>query len=132
MQKIYADQSEQSIAESETAIRTQIRLEAATRASQSWGHAIVELFNRRNIVRTAVAIMVLQVGSLSGTLVIQQYQSILYASLGFTGQKSLLITGCYGFMGFAVRFGFDPFPPVCHLQTLIHGKGANCEYFVRI
>jgi hypothetical protein len=105
MQKIYAGQSKEAIAESEVAIRTQIRLEAATRTTRSWGHAIIELFNQKNIIRTAVAIMVLQVGSLSGTLVIQQYQSILYASLGFTGQKSLLITGCYGFMGFAVCFG---------------------------
>ncbi|KAL3446168.1 general substrate transporter [Aspergillus insuetus] len=103
MQRIHGAErdNDASIEESLTAIRTQIALEAATRTTHSWGYAMIELFNRRNIVRTAVAIIVLQVGSLSGTLVIQQYQSILYASLGYTGQKALLITGCYGFMGFA-------------------------------
>ncbi|KAL2828546.1 general substrate transporter [Aspergillus pseudoustus] len=103
MQRIHGagSDSDASIEESLAAIRTQIALEAATRTTHSWGYAMIELFNRRNIVRTAVAIIVLQVGSLSGTMVIQQYQSILYASLGYTGQKALLITGCYGFMGFA-------------------------------
>jgi hypothetical protein len=41
------------------------------------------------------------VGILSGSLAIQNYQGILYASLGFQGQKAILINGCYGFMGIA-------------------------------
>jgi len=38
-------------------------------------------------------------GQLSGSTVIQNYQSIFYASVGYTGRTSLLISGIYGFMG---------------------------------
>jgi hypothetical protein len=31
--------------------------------------------------------------------VIQNYQSLFYAGLGFEGRTVLLISGCYGFMG---------------------------------
>jgi hypothetical protein len=46
-----------------------------------------------------MAIMVMQVGILSGSLAIQNYQSLLYASLGYKGRSVILISGCYGFMG---------------------------------
>jgi uncharacterized membrane protein len=83
----------------ELEIREQINFEKATRSNTRFGHAIIELFSRKYIRRTAIAIMVLQVGILSGSLAIQNYQSLLYSSLGFTGQKAILISGCYGLMG---------------------------------
>jgi hypothetical protein len=80
-------------------IRTQITYEALHRQSTTLGHALLELFNRQNIKRTAMAIAVMQVGILSGSLAIQNYQGILYASLGFEGKRAILIAGFYGFMG---------------------------------
>lgn len=38
-------------------------------------------------------------GQLSGSTVIQNYQNTFYATVGFTGRTSLLISGIYGFMG---------------------------------
>lgn len=38
-------------------------------------------------------------GQLSGSTVIQNYQSIFYAAVGYTGRTGLLISGIYGFMG---------------------------------
>lgn len=35
----------------------------------------------------------------SGAFIIQNYQGILYASLGFKDRTALLISGCYGIMG---------------------------------
>ncbi|RDL39160.1 Uncharacterized protein BP5553_03500 [Venustampulla echinocandica] len=105
MRNIYSNEDEDFFIRSRFEICEQIRLEAVQRTNRTFGYALIELFNKRNIKRTAVAIMVLQLGCLSGTLVIQQYQSILYASLGFTGQKALLITACYSFMGFTARVG---------------------------
>lgn len=80
-------------------IRTQIAHEAQNRSTTTLGHALLELFNRQNIKRTAMAIAVMQVGILSGSLAIQNYQGILYASLGFEGKNAILIAGFYGFMG---------------------------------
>lgn len=36
---------------------------------------------------------------LSGGGVVQNYQSLFYAGLGFRGRTVLLLSGCYGFMG---------------------------------
>lgn len=102
MRRIYSDEDEAFFIRTTMEIREQIQLEAVQRQNSTLGYALLEMFNTKNIKRSAMAIMVLQLGPLSGTLVIQQYQSILYASLGFTGQKALLITACYSFMGFAV------------------------------
>lgn len=87
------------MATTESEIYEQIQFERSIRGNTQLGHAIFELFSRKYIRRTAVAIMVLQVGILSGSLAIQNYQSLLYATLGFEGRRSLLISGCYGFMG---------------------------------
>lgn len=100
MRRIYGDgEDEEFFVRASAEIREQIQLEAVQRTTKTWGHALIELFNSKNIKRTVVAIVVLQVGCFSGALAIQQYQSILYKSLGYTGQKALLITACYSFMG---------------------------------
>ncbi|CAG8983450.1 hypothetical protein HYALB_00000619 [Hymenoscyphus albidus] len=99
LRRLYSDEDNEFYLRSEIEIREQIRLEAEQRTNASLGHALIEIFNRQNIRRTAMAIMVMQVGILSGSLAIQNYQSILYESLGYKGKTVLLISGCYGFMG---------------------------------
>lgn len=99
LRRLYSDEDNEFYLRSEVEIREQIRLEAEQRTNASLGHALLEIFNKQNIKRTAMAIMVMQVGILSGSLAIQNYQSILYESLGYQGKTVLLISGCYGFMG---------------------------------
>jgi hypothetical protein len=99
LRRLYEDEDEEFFLRSQVEIREQIQLEAAQRSNSSLGHALIELFNWKNIRRTAMAIMVMQVGILSGSLAIQNYQGILYGSLGFEGRSIILISGCYGFMG---------------------------------
>jgi len=60
---------------------------------------IKNLFSRRYFRHTATASFILMMGQLSGSTVIQNYQSIFYASVGYTGKTLLLISGCYGFIG---------------------------------
>lgn len=72
-----------------------------------------------------MAIIVMQVGILSGSLAIQTYQGILYASLGYEGKTFLLISGFYGFMGIigqvanlvGVSDGWPRVPTMRTLQT---------------
>ncbi|KAK1222994.1 hypothetical protein PQX77_014140 [Marasmius sp. AFHP31] len=49
--------------------------------------------------RVAVAVFVQTMTSLTGVNVINYYQTILYKSLGITGQKSLLLAAIYGTVG---------------------------------
>lgn len=99
LKRIYEDEDDEFFVRSQVEIREQIQLEGAQRSNITVGHALIEIFNRKNLRRTAMAIMVMQVGILSGSLAIQNYQSILYGSLGFKGRQVILISGCYGFMG---------------------------------
>ena len=101
LRKLYSTESEAFFVRTAVEIRQQIQLEAAQRANSTLGHALIELFTWKNIRRTAMAIMVMQVGILSGSLAIQNYQGLLYASLGYHGRSAILIAGCYGFMGIA-------------------------------
>jgi hypothetical protein len=96
---IYGGESEETIVRIKVEIREQLVLEAEQRKNTRLGHAMIELFSKKYIRRTAMSIAVLQVGILSGSLAIQNYQSLLYGALGFTGRKVLLISGLYGFMG---------------------------------
>ena len=61
--------------------------------------SIKNLFSRRYLRRTATACFILIMGQLSGSTVLQNYQSIFYASIRYTSHTPLLISGCYGFMG---------------------------------
>ncbi|KAI1390436.1 general substrate transporter [Hypoxylon trugodes] len=74
---------------------SQIRLET-TRKSKS---PFVTLFTRRYILRTLLGCLIVNMAKLSGSNVIQNYQSIMYKSLGFQGREVLLITALYGLMG---------------------------------
>lgn len=48
-----------------------------------------------------MAIKITQTNVLSSSLAIQNYQGLLYTSLGFHGQRAILISGYYGFMDIA-------------------------------
>ncbi|EXJ82343.1 hypothetical protein A1O3_06156 [Capronia epimyces CBS 606.96] len=61
--------------------------------------ALVELVSRKYLRRTATAMFILAFCQFSGSGAIQNYQSIMYASLGFKGRTVLLISGCYGVLG---------------------------------
>lgn len=99
IRRIYASEPEEVILKLQVEIQSQIAIEAAERENATLGHALIELFSKKFIRRTALAIAVMQVGILSGSLAIQNYQSLMYKALGFNGQELLLISGCYGFMG---------------------------------
>lgn len=99
IRRLYSDEGPDFIQSMEVEIREQIRLEAAKRSNITLGHALIELFNKTYIKRTAIAIVILQVACFSGSGVVQNYQSILYAQLGFGGEEVLLISACYGLMG---------------------------------
>ncbi|KAJ4168766.1 hypothetical protein NW754_010694 [Fusarium falciforme] len=64
-----------------------------------WGVALAAMFSRRYVRRTATAAFIVVQAQLSGAPVIQNYQNIFYAQVGFTGKTSLLISGVYGMMG---------------------------------
>lgn len=99
LRRLYTNEPDSFYLQTASEIRHQIAHEALLRPNAKLGHALLELFNRQNIKRTTMAIAVMQVGVLSGSLAIQNYQGILYASLGFTERKAILIAGFYGFMG---------------------------------
>ena len=97
-------------------ITAQVRMETEE-AKQVY---VMDLFSRRYIRRTATAgymmcitrkyccavddletsqTLTLEITELAGAGVIQSYQSLFYAGLGFKGNTILLISGCYGLMG---------------------------------
>lgn len=57
------------------------------------------MFSRKYVRRTLTAAFIVVQAQLSGAPVIQNYQNIFYAQVGFTGKTSLLISGVYGMMG---------------------------------
>jgi hypothetical protein len=94
-------------------IREQLALEDRTRKASSWQ----ELFTRRYARRLLLACFILNMTKLSegnwfrphpdlslhtnscAGVVVQNYQSLFYAGLGYKGRNVLLLSGCYGFMG---------------------------------
>lgn len=95
---LHGDIGDDFLAQEFIQIRDQIQLEQ-TASRTNFAKATSELFSRRYFRRTATACFILMMGQLSGSTVIQNYQSIFYSAVGFTGRKSLLISGIYGIMG---------------------------------
>lgn len=91
--------SDDHIAEQELIqIREQIALETIhddTSYFKTMGH----LFSKQYLRRTALCCLSIWMSQLTGAGVIQNYQNIFYAAVGFTGKKALLIMGVYGMMG---------------------------------
>ncbi|EXJ85326.1 hypothetical protein A1O1_05690 [Capronia coronata CBS 617.96] len=79
-------------------IREQINLERA-QGNMNWLVALSKMFSRQYVRRTLTAAFIIAMGQLSGSSVIQNFQNIFYAAVGFTGKTSLLISGAYGMMG---------------------------------
>jgi hypothetical protein len=79
-------------------IGEQIKLERE-QGNTSWGIALKKIFSRQYIRRTMTAAFIVTMGQLSGSSVIQNFQNIFYATVGYTGQTALLISGVYGMMG---------------------------------
>jgi MFS family permease len=96
--RLHGDRSEVFLAQEFTQIHDQILLESEGRNTNIL-ISIQNLFSRRYFCRTATACFILMMGQLSGSTGIQNYQSIFYASVGYTGRTALLISGVYGFMG---------------------------------
>ncbi|KAK1676213.1 general substrate transporter [Colletotrichum godetiae] len=79
-------------------IREQILLERS-QGNMDWMTALRALFSRKYVRRTLTAAFIVTMGQLSGSSVIQNFQNIFYATVGFTGRTALLISGAYGMMG---------------------------------
>lgn len=72
----------------------QIRLESQRKSMANFR----TIFTRKYIRRTLLVILSVQMMKLSGSNIIQTYQSIMYESLGYKGRTVLLLGGFYGFM----------------------------------
>lgn len=93
-----ASHSEGYVARELYEIREQISLER-DQGDTAWRNAIRLMFSRRYARRTLTAAFIVAMGQLSGSSVIQNFQNIFYATVGFTGRTALLISGAYGMMG---------------------------------
>ncbi|KAF5578576.1 high-affinity glucose transporter [Fusarium subglutinans] len=78
--------------------RTQIQLER-DQGNLNWFTAFGLMFSRKYVRRTLTASFIVTISQLSGSSVIQNFQSVFYQTVGFTGRTSLLISGVYGMMG---------------------------------
>jgi hypothetical protein len=77
----------------------QISLQVDMEAQEKQTVSYLELFSSRYVRRSATSMLIMSLTQFTGAGVIQAYQGILYSSLSFSGQTSLLISGCYGIMG---------------------------------
>ncbi|KAI8294091.1 High-affinity glucose transporter [Colletotrichum sp. SAR 10_98] len=75
---------------------SQIQLESEKKKNAMTN--FLNLFTRKYIRRTLLACLTVNMMKLSGSNIIQNYQSIMYDSLGYEGQTVLLIGALYGFM----------------------------------
>lgn len=96
--RIHSDEGENFIDQEMIQIREQVALER-TYGPQSFVGGFVRLFSKQYIKRVGLSCFVLTLTQFAGVGVIQNFQSIFYASVGFTGRRALLISGIYGFMG---------------------------------
>jgi hypothetical protein len=96
LQQLHGDKGQEYVYTEYAGIRAQIELERGNQAVASW----VDLFTPRFIRRTGTAALLLFSSQIMGVSAIQNYQSLLYAGLGYKGNTVLLISGVYGMMGF--------------------------------
>ncbi|KAL1844011.1 hypothetical protein VTK73DRAFT_2683 [Phialemonium thermophilum] len=95
MTKLHGAEGEDFVAAEMLQITTQVQMETDEARRVYW----LELFSRRYLRRTATAAYMMCITQLAGAGVIQSYQSLFYAGLGFGSNTVLLITGIYGIMG---------------------------------
>ena len=95
LRRLHGARGEEFVQSQYTEIRDQLALEADIRQKSS----LRTLFTPRYARRLLLACLIVNMTKLSGSQIIQNYQSLMYAALGFKGQTVLLIAGCYGTMG---------------------------------
>lgn len=95
LRRLHGARGEDFVQRQYVEIRDQLALEADLRRQSS----LKILFTRQYARRMLLACLIVNMTKLSGSQVIQKYQSLMYAALGFKGQTVLLIAGCYGTMG---------------------------------
>ncbi|KAH7305947.1 general substrate transporter [Stachybotrys elegans] len=94
MEYLHSHRTSEFIEEEYKSMYDQIRLEQSQRNLNSFS----SLFTRRYARRLLLACLTVNMMKLSGSNVINNYQSVMYNSLGYEGQQVLLIGGLYGFM----------------------------------
>lgn len=77
-------------------ISAQLQMEQERRKHKA---PITELFTFQYLRRTLLAVFILQMTKLSGSAIVNNYQSLFYSGLGYKGRTVLLLAGVYGFMG---------------------------------
>lgn len=95
LKKFHGQRGERFIQREYLDISSQITFEK----QQKGRGALLELVSKQNIRRTGTAMFILAFCQFSGSGAIQNYQTIMYGSLGFHGRTVLLVSGCYGFLG---------------------------------
>ncbi|VUC31216.1 unnamed protein product [Clonostachys rosea] len=98
LHKLHGIENESLVSQELIQIREQLGFERS-QGSASWSFALKKMFSKQYLRRTATATFIVAMGQLSGSQVIQNFQSIFYETVGFTGKTSLLISGIYGMMG---------------------------------
>lgn len=94
MYYLHAHRGPETIEKEFAEMCSQIQLEANRKSTSNFWN----LFTRKYIRRTLLACLTVNMMKLSGSNVIQNYQSVMYNSLGYEGQTVLLIGALYGFM----------------------------------
>lgn len=98
--KLHSDRSDNHDFADQELIQTRAQIDLErTQGNLSWGVALKKMFSRQYVRRTVTAAFIIAMGQLSGSSVIQNFQNIFYATVGFTGKTALLISGIYGMMG---------------------------------
>ncbi|KAH7336169.1 putative hexose carrier protein [Rhexocercosporidium sp. MPI-PUGE-AT-0058] len=125
--RLHDDQTEEFLAQEFRQIHDQILLENEGRNTGVIS-SVGKLFSKQYFRRTATACFILMMGQLSGSTVIQNYQSIFYAAVGYTGRTGLLISGIYGFMGVFGQIAYLAFvaDKWMRTRTLWIGSGFLC------
>lgn len=126
--KIHADEGEDFVDQEMIQIREQIAFERTLKQAggEKWYSSFLLLFKRQYATRVGFVCFILSLTQLGGVGVIQNYQNIFYATVGFTGDTALLISGVYGFMGlggqiFNLLFVAGKFYyTLPHVSTILH------------
>ncbi|KAF7198364.1 High-affinity glucose transporter [Pseudocercospora fuligena] len=94
MRYLHAHRSQDFISQEFNEMQAQVQLEAQHKTKSN----LLRLFSKQYIRRTLLGTWIVQMCKLSGSNIIQNYQNVMYANLGYEGNTALLITAIYGFM----------------------------------
>ena len=94
MYSLHGHRGSETIEKEFSEMCSQIQLEANENRKANF----YKLFTRKYLRRMLLACLTVNMMKLSGSNIIQNYQSLMYNSLGYEGQTVLLIGALYGFM----------------------------------